>query len=363
MRKFQMEMTQRHRPKLLKVNAEALEDPDSGQTLLGCGGFGRVHLKRFADCKFMALTNFHKLFVDGRALFGYVTPDAGPAEYTKSKSFWERSHCYICTGNVGYQELLERKRDGMEIVLFKGVDDTVVAKEEKVCELSDRFGVAAMRQKALDEPAGVVAVVDICRQQQRRPWVVAVENQASVFYSTRFCRSTHCSTIDCSSRGKTSQACTPFACSGRRNGVATLLKAESQLLVAIHCIAHRLALAVGQAGEAVSYFRNSFKPNLGELFRFFDYSACRMSRLHQIQDIMNLAQRPLKEAKDTRWLSHDEACSSLYKTLPAVLTSLEHEGRQTATASGLLTWLRNWRALATLYLLCDLLPHLSALSR
>ncbi|KAI8503806.1 hypothetical protein Bbelb_187770 [Branchiostoma belcheri] len=30
MRKFQMEMTQRHRPKLPKVNAEALEDPDSG---------------------------------------------------------------------------------------------------------------------------------------------------------------------------------------------------------------------------------------------------------------------------------------------------------------------------------------------
>ncbi|XP_078702448.1 uncharacterized protein LOC144928168 [Branchiostoma floridae x Branchiostoma belcheri] len=50
-----------------------------------------------------------------------------------------------------------------------------------------------------------------------------------------------------------------------------------------------------------------------------------MSRLHQIQEIMNLAQRTLKEAKDTRWLSHDEACSSLYKTLPAVLTSLNHE--------------------------------------
>ncbi|KAI8494007.1 hypothetical protein Bbelb_283540 [Branchiostoma belcheri] len=82
---------------------------------------------------------------------------------------------------------------------------------------------------------------------------------------------------------------------------------------------------VGQAGEAVSYFRNSFKPNLGELFRFFDYSACRMSRLHQIQEIMNLAQRTLKEAKDTRWLSHDEPCSALYKTLPAVLTSLDHK--------------------------------------
>ncbi|KAI8516610.1 hypothetical protein Bbelb_051910 [Branchiostoma belcheri] len=49
------------------------------------------------------------------------------------------------------------------------------------------------------------------------------------------------------------------------------------------------------------------------------------SAMEEAIEIMNLAQRTLKEAKDTRWLSHDEACSSLYKTLPAVLTSLDHE--------------------------------------
>ncbi|KAI8496952.1 hypothetical protein Bbelb_256070 [Branchiostoma belcheri] len=50
------------------------------------------------------------------------------------------------------------------------------------------------------------------------------------------------------------------------------------------CLAtQNVALAVGQAGEAVTYSRNSFKPNLEKLFMFFDYSACRISRLHQIQ--------------------------------------------------------------------------------
>ncbi|XP_035662524.1 uncharacterized protein LOC118406544 [Branchiostoma floridae] len=51
--------------------------------------------------------------------------------HTMSKLFLELTHCYICIGNVGYEELLEEKRDGMEIVVFKGNNGTVVAKEEK----------------------------------------------------------------------------------------------------------------------------------------------------------------------------------------------------------------------------------------
>ncbi|XP_030281580.1 zinc finger protein 862-like [Sparus aurata] len=150
---------------------------------------------------------------------------------------------------------------------------------------------------------------------------------------------------------------------GKRNGVATLLKGQSKHLVAIHCIAHRLALAAGQAGEAVAYFRNKFKQNLGELFRFYDNSACRMSRLHQIQDMLDIIRTTMKNAVDTRWLSHDEACKALHKSLPVVLLSLDHEAKDNVTAFGLLAWLKDYRTLATLYLLCDLLPHLSALSR
>ncbi|KAJ8333556.1 hypothetical protein SKAU_G00415640 [Synaphobranchus kaupii] len=150
---------------------------------------------------------------------------------------------------------------------------------------------------------------------------------------------------------------------GRKNGVAVLLQKENPLMTAIHCICHRLALAVGQAGERVPYIKNHFKPNLGELFRFFAYSACRMARLHQIQKLLDLAQNTLKEAEDTRWLSHDEACKSLYRNLPAVLMTLDNENKISATSTGLLIWLHKYNTLATLYLLCDLLPHLSSLSR
>ncbi|XP_056137324.1 uncharacterized protein LOC130113734 [Lampris incognitus] len=134
-------------------------------------------------------------------------------------------------------------------------------------------------------------------------------------------------------------------------------------MTAIYCICHRLALAVGQAGERVPFIKNHFKPNLGELFRFLAYSACRMARLHQIQELMDLAQNTLKEAKDTWWLSHDKACKSLYRNLPAVHMTLNNENKNSATATGLLIWLYKYNTLATLYLLCDLLPHLSSLSR
>ncbi|KAJ8334192.1 hypothetical protein SKAU_G00398310 [Synaphobranchus kaupii] len=149
---------------------------------------------------------------------------------------------------------------------------------------------------------------------------------------------------------------------GRKNGVAVLLQKENPLMTAIHCICHRLALPVGQAGERVPYIKNHFKPNLGELFRFFAYSACRMARLHQIQELLDLAQNTLKEAEDTRWLSHDEACKSLYRNLPAVLMTLDNENKNSATSTGLLIWLHKYSTQATLYLLCDLLPHLSSLS-
>ncbi|KAI8490516.1 hypothetical protein Bbelb_317840 [Branchiostoma belcheri] len=45
-------------------------------------------------------------------------------------------------------------------------------------------------------------------------------------------------------------------------------------------------------------------------------------------EILDITQQTLKEAKDTRWLSHDQACKALYKSLPTVLLSLDHEGKR-----------------------------------
>ena len=54
---------------------------------------------------------------------------------------------------------------------------------------------------------------------------------------------------------------------GRRAGVSTLLKQSNPEMTAIHCVAHRLALAVAQAGDAVPYVK-AFKTLLHNLYTF-----------------------------------------------------------------------------------------------
>lgn len=60
---------------------------------------------------------------------------------------------------------------------------------------------------------------------------------------------------------------------GRKSGVATRLKRRQPKLVAIHCVAHRLALAAAESGERVHFIRYMFKPTLAQLFRFYENSA------------------------------------------------------------------------------------------
>ena len=44
---------------------------------------------------------------------------------------------------------------------------------------------------------------------------------------------------------------------GNRGGVSKLLREKAPFLVANHCIAHRLALACGQAVKEILYLKNS----------------------------------------------------------------------------------------------------------
>ena len=52
---------------------------------------------------------------------------------------------------------------------------------------------------------------------------------------------------------------------GRNSGVATRLKQRQSVLTSIYTVAHRNALAAGQAGEKVSFLSTSFKPTLMQL--------------------------------------------------------------------------------------------------
>lgn len=151
---------------------------------------------------------------------------------------------------------------------------------------------------------------------------------------------------------------------GRRGGVATLLKARVPFMIANHCVAHRLALACGQASNEVPYLRK-FKAILDQLYRFYDNSPVRTAGLHGIQEVLNEPSLKLSQAKDVRWLSHEKAVNNLRKCLSAVIISLEREAteRTCVEAHGLAVFVQKYEFVATLFMLSDVLPPLAQLSR
>jgi hypothetical protein len=151
---------------------------------------------------------------------------------------------------------------------------------------------------------------------------------------------------------------------GRQNGVAAQLRRQIPHLLSNHCVAHRLALAVGQASKGVPYLPK-FKDILGQLHRFYANSSVRMEGLRQIQELQNDPVLKLSQAKDVRWLSHDKATQTLKKCIPSVITSLEREAeeRNDCQAMGLAVFVQTYKFLLTLSMMCDVLPHLSALSK
>ena len=89
-----------------------------------------------------------------------------------------------------------------------------------------------------------------------------------------------------------------------------------------------------------------------------------MSGLKAIQELLESPTLKLKRAADTRWLSHESACCTQVKVLPAVLVSLgrEAEERSDALAHRLSKVVRKYKFIATLYMMCDILPPITRLS-
>lgn len=73
---------------------------------------------------------------------------------------------------------------------------------------------------------------------------------------------------------------------GCRGGVSKLLKDSVPYLISNHCVAHRLALACGQAANEIPYLKK-FKSILDQLYRFYQNSAVRMASLKSIQEVVN----------------------------------------------------------------------------
>ena len=148
---------------------------------------------------------------------------------------------------------------------------------------------------------------------------------------------------------------------GRHDGVAARLQRRNSGIISIHCVAHRLALAVGQASQSVTYLAR-FKEILSSLFYFYHNSSVRQSGLTAIQTVLEDPVLRLKQAKD---VSHQAAVDALRHSIVGVLTSLDREAseRGEPTACGLRKFMLKYFFVAALSLFADILPHVCKLSR
>ncbi|XP_006824627.1 zinc finger protein 862-like [Saccoglossus kowalevskii] len=151
---------------------------------------------------------------------------------------------------------------------------------------------------------------------------------------------------------------------GKRSSVVKRLQELATKAIGIHCCAHRLQLASSQATNAVPYVKR-FTSILRQFYDFFNNSLVRMAGLHAIQTALHEKELKPVEPSSTRWLSIEMSVTRLKNTFISVLLSLDREGeeRGEAKAVGLKNLMMSWRFVATMLLLCDLLPNVNKLSR
>nr|XP_006811542.1 PREDICTED: zinc finger protein 862-like [Saccoglossus kowalevskii] len=138
----------------------------------------------------------------------------------------------------------------------------------------------------------------------------------------------------------------------------------SSFMISNHCVAHKLALAVGQAANSVPYIKK-FNDLLDNLYRFYEYSPVRSSGLKEIQKAMTNQVLKPKQAKAVRWLSHEAACETLRQIYPSIIISLHRETseRNDPAALGLAKFLEEGKFFATLHMMCDILQFQVLLDR
>ena len=146
---------------------------------------------------------------------------------------------------------------------------------------------------------------------------------------------------------------------GKHKGVTTcFIKNLNPHLIAIHCTAHRLALASSKAAHAVKLV-DKVQVKLNQIFNYFHYSTKHKAKLRRIYHIMdNDRGRSFVRPCDTRWLSVEGAVSAVLDNLkPMIVCFADDAASGDSTAIGLLK-----DVTSVDFLMGDVMPHLGKLS-
>ena len=154
---------------------------------------------------------------------------------------------------------------------------------------------------------------------------------------------------------------------GKRNGIAIKIAERNPYLFTTHCIAHRLALACNSAEKQV-FFCKHVENIMKSVYSFFSSSSKRQETLRQYQTVLDHPILKIQQIHEIRWLSWYEAVKNLCLTIePLMDTLLEmsvtSNRNQKESIIQLYTQICDWKFLAVLFFLYDILGYLSNLSK
>ncbi|XP_041365566.1 zinc finger protein 862-like [Gigantopelta aegis] len=144
---------------------------------------------------------------------------------------------------------------------------------------------------------------------------------------------------------------------GKEGGVATLLKVYSPYLVEMHCVAHRLALAVVDSAKVVKEIK-WMESILSMLCGCFRRSPKRLMQLAMWQDFLD---DPKNQASTSTSSPMTNALTNVRRTLPSLLKMLEEDRDDDVTAEALFCKLSSYKFVYLLHLCCDIFDQIARL--
>ena len=149
---------------------------------------------------------------------------------------------------------------------------------------------------------------------------------------------------------------------GRENGVAAILKRESPYLTAIHCAAHRLALASSQAATGIPVIVQ-YRRTLSAIYSHFSHSTVHTQELLAVQRVLDEPEIKMKKLYDIRWLSFHNVVDTIRRSLTSLFVYFENAAEEgDPIAKGIHNSITTYLFLALTHLLDDVLSILAKLS-
>lgn len=147
------------------------------------------------------------------------------------------------------------------------------------------------------------------------------------------------------------------------NGLNGLFHEENPFIIFVHCVCHRLQLAVSQASKAVPEMK-TFMNIISAIYNYVQQCETKLRAFKDIAEILELDALKFKRLYDIRWLSLGNSVSAVVRNYEALMVLISKDANDgDPTAIGLLQQLSSYKYAALLHLACDMLVETNHLSK